>query len=83
MGCKMKNITKTYTFTISSHYLTALIYNDFSGLEVDDLRHLSNWEAENNVQHVICPENTETTFARCDICKLHSDVLEVEVICKV
>jgi len=79
----MVNI-KTVTHNISDHYMSALINNDFSGLEDDDIETLNNFInnklKEYPMFYAICPSDCEGSFSRCDICKLNSNCIEVEFI---
>ncbi len=73
---------KTVTYNISDHYLSALINNDFSGLEEDDVKILNEFIdrglAEYPMFYTLYPNDTETNFSRCDICNLYSNCIEVE-----
>jgi hypothetical protein len=72
--------TKIIEMTISSHFLTAFINADDSGFSREDIDLMAETIKKYGPYfHVVCPENTETNFERCDISGLFSDCLKCEV----
>lgn len=76
-----------FEYRIGSHYLSALINDDESGLEDNEAREFSEWcaaQSENaqaqgfTVGHWTDIENTEN-FARCDVTGLLGDVVTVRL----
>lgn len=73
---------KTKTFCISEHFLCALINNDESGLEDNDIKFLNNFLEKNKLGHAICPSDCETDFRKCVITNLYSSCLDIEFYLK-
>ena len=64
---------------ISKHYLTAIFNADLSGLNEEDIEIVSNFiEDSGNCIFEVVPESD--SFERCDLCRLYSDVVELNII---
>ena len=69
---------KTETRRISTHFLVALINNDYSGLNALEENQLNQWLDKNNYGHAICPDDIAPDFKICEITNLYSEVIDVE-----
>lgn len=65
-------------FKVAHHLAYALIYGDDSGLSNQDVALLTEWESK--ARGTITIVNNEIELARCSICNLIADTVEVEII---
>ena len=71
--------TKIITMSISQHLLSALLNSDDSGLSPDDIEAIADILKEYSHFHVRVPNETQTSFKKCEIIKLLSDCIDCEV----
>ena len=69
----------SYMYIIGSHFLGALVNNDYSGLTDNEINLLDNWYRKNNIDESIWNfmpfDNVD--FARCEITGLMGDTVEI------
>ena len=80
-------INDYYKYTIATHFLSALINSDCSGLTDEDERQL-NVFLDNLPDDAVNSTHSSwdygapfegTDFARCDVCDLHADCMTVKL----
>jgi hypothetical protein len=76
----MKPLNDYYEYTIASHFITALINNDYSGFTDQEESQFNDW---NNTLLQIGGSfdlvDGEAFFAECDICGLFADCCLVRI----
>lgn len=66
-----------YTYMIGDHFISALVYGDYTGLNDEEERDLNNWLDSIPVGHWEVTDNTDE-FAQCEISMLHGSCVEVK-----
>jgi hypothetical protein len=67
---------ETYTYTISTHFLPALINADSTGLnDIEDVQLLEFERSLPGTGHWNCDDSENFDFARCDITHMHGAVV--------
>jgi len=61
-------------YYIDQHYACALINDDYSALEDDEVITLDEWKADKGYITIV---DEPVDFRRCDICGLFGDCLQV------
>lgn len=68
---------ETYQYRIAEHFICAIEYGDYSGLSDEEQAQLEDFLA--NVPSKLFSWGEESHFAKCDVCGLYSQVLDVTV----
>lgn len=68
---------ETYQYRISEHFISAIEYDDYSGLSDEEQAQIEDFLA--NVPSQLFSYGEESYFAKCDVCGLHAQVLDVTV----
>ena len=67
-----------YEYTISEHFLSAVINNDYSGLDDSEHELLEQWLDDNSIRSGHWSvENEERDFAKCEIINLMSNCVTI------
>jgi len=67
------------TFRVGSHFLSAIINRDFSGLDINESEKLLDFEKASKVKDWICPdESSNIGYAKCDITQLYNECFLVD-----
>lgn len=69
---------ETNRLFINKHFLSSILYGDFSAIDSEDERNRVEDFAINKVEdQIINIESQETTFCRCKVTGLYSDCVEI------
>ena len=80
------NKRSEYSARIAAHFVCALVNGDESGFSQEDSEALREWLEQFDGSVDVCIDEDEdggqqeTHFGRCEVCKLHADVLDVTVV---
>jgi len=66
-------------YTICTHYISALVNGDYSGLDDDDTRLVNDWVDSLPDYHTIQCSESEPDFRRDDISGLMADCIDVYI----
>jgi len=73
------NIQHYDTVTISESFVVALEYGDYTGLEEIEVEQLEKFLTETVRPNTIYSYSSETIIDRCDVTKLVSNCIEIEL----
>jgi hypothetical protein len=65
---------------ISSHYLSAIINNDYSGLNEDETQAVKDFLKEQVKGYLVDIAENSENFCKCYINKLYSDCVEIKLV---
>jgi len=69
-----------FEYRIAGQFVYALIYDDFSGLDDDEVNLLDDWHdstRQNSFSNVFDVVDDESSFAICEVCDLFDDCYTV------
>lgn len=66
-----------FKYQIAEHFICAIEYGDYSDLSDEEQAQLEDFLA--NVPSKLFSYSQESHFAKCDVCGLHAQVLDVTV----
>lgn len=66
------------TKTIASHYASAIINADFSGLDDNELELVTDLVNEIGSNTVEIVEDSQN-FAKCEVCNLYADTIDINI----
>lgn len=69
-----------YTKTIGTHFLSMLVNADDSGLSREEVGQVNEWLNQFDGSVAVVPDEDDSFFGRCDICRLKADVIECTVL---
>ena len=67
-----------FEYQIAEHFILAIEYGDYSALSDEEQAQLKDFLA--NVPSKLFSYSEESHFAKCDVCGLHAQVLDVTSI---
>lgn len=76
----MSNLVERCNYTVSQNYLSAIVNNDYSGVEDDEhLEELYQLVEDIGTGIIDIPEEEEPSFERCDVSGLFSDCITITI----
>ena len=69
---------ESYFYTVSSHFLPAMVNDDYSGLSNEESRQLMKFISVLPGKGHWSIEETESYFGKCEVTNLASDVVNVQ-----
>ena len=69
---------KAHDYTVSSHFLSAIINDDYSSLSNEESEQLTKFLSTLPEQGHWSVKETESYFGKCEVTNLASDVVNVE-----
>jgi hypothetical protein len=72
-----KNNIDYYEYSIAGHFITALEYNDLTGLNNQDLKDFESFieRLPLNINHFEYLDLDNTNFKKCEICNLYANCI--------
>jgi len=66
-------------FTISRHIAVAIIYDDYSGLDIHDELDIERWFKDYSIDYIVVADKGDDPirFTQCDITGLGNDCIDV------
>jgi hypothetical protein len=68
------------TYTIAQHYACAVINEDWTGLDDQEAKELSDWLDSLREGYLVIIDDSEKEFARCDVSGLRASTIDIALM---